>query len=55
MERLPPVRSDEVSAYDNYARRLIAHMRESRRLLDSFTLRDDGAGSGSDGKIGGKH
>ncbi len=41
MERVERPRTNETTVYDNHARRLIAHMKESRRLLDSFSLSND--------------
>ncbi|KQV83606.1 hypothetical protein [Rhizobium sp. Root1220] len=55
MDRLQQSLSDAPSVYDNYARRLISHMRESRRLLDSFTLQENRDSPVSQRQIEGRH
>ncbi|WP_018860132.1 hypothetical protein [Rhizobium sp. 42MFCr.1] len=55
MDGLQNPASEEKAAYDRHAARLLLHMRASKRLLDSFTLRDDGGGSALSGPSGEKH
>jgi hypothetical protein len=55
MDRLQESHSKEKISYDRHAVRLLLHMRESKRLLDSFTLRDDRDGSASSAQSGEKH
>ncbi|MBW9113122.1 hypothetical protein JNB88_05600 [Rhizobium cauense] len=55
MDRMQRSRPDEKATYDRHAVRLILHMRESKRLLDSFTLRNDGDGARTGNQPSGKH